>query len=116
MGNSDAPVTIEAEARQVMAFQIEVSKDRMTVTMKIDRQPGQVPRFPGKSIPKQNRGGQSREQAAEGVLRPQGGGGAKPQGKALQARQRPFFTHGPDHQFYSQRQHGQDEFFRAAAV
>ena len=29
--------------RAVMSFQIEVSKDRMTVTMKIDRQPGMVP-------------------------------------------------------------------------
>ena len=34
---------IIADERQVMAFQIEVSKDRMTATMKIDRQPGQVP-------------------------------------------------------------------------
>lgn len=39
----EAPVPVEAEARQVMAFQIEISKDRMTATMKIDRQPGQVP-------------------------------------------------------------------------
>ena len=41
--NAGEPVPVEAEARQVMAFQIEVSKDRMTATMKIDRQPGQVP-------------------------------------------------------------------------
>ncbi len=31
------------DKRTVMPFQIEVSKDRMTVTMKIDRQPGMVP-------------------------------------------------------------------------
>ena len=31
------------DTRSVMSFQIEVSKDRMTVTMKIDRQPGMVP-------------------------------------------------------------------------
>ncbi len=29
--------------RTVMSFQIEISKDRMTATMKIDRQPGQIP-------------------------------------------------------------------------
>ena len=45
---SDTPSepTTEAEVidnRAVMSFQIEVSKDRMTVTMKIDRQPGMVP-------------------------------------------------------------------------
>ncbi len=38
-----AQETVEVEKRQVMAFQIEVAKDRMTATMKIDRQPGQVP-------------------------------------------------------------------------
>ena len=42
-GNKGEPVAIEAEKREVMAFQIEVSKDRMTATMKIDRQPGRVP-------------------------------------------------------------------------
>lgn len=31
------------DKRDMMSFQIEVSKDRMTATMKIDRQPGRVP-------------------------------------------------------------------------
>lgn len=51
---SVAPLTEQEEEKQsarqeivndrdVMPFQIEVSKDRMTATMKIDRQPGRVP-------------------------------------------------------------------------
>lgn len=39
----EAPAAVEAEEREVMSFQIEISKDRMTATMKIDRQPGQIP-------------------------------------------------------------------------
>ena len=36
-------VTDVVDNRTVMPFQIEVAKDRMSVTMKIDRQPGMVP-------------------------------------------------------------------------
>ena len=40
----ETPVTeTVVDNRDVMAFQIEISKDRMLATMKIDRQPGKVP-------------------------------------------------------------------------
>ena len=45
-GDNQSEPSAEAEVidnREVMPFQIEVAKDRMSVTMKIDRQPGMVP-------------------------------------------------------------------------
>ena len=38
-----APAEQPTKRQSVMKFQIEVSKDRMTATLKIDRQPGQIP-------------------------------------------------------------------------